>query len=516
MYSTHLHMDSGGRVFEFSRIDERDLAKEILSLNTSKKVAGDIPTKILKQAVNICAPVLTMCFNNMIDSCIFPDELKLADIVPVHKKGSTLDKANYRPISLLPIVSKLFERLLAKQITTFIEKWLSKFLCGFRKGHSPQHALLNMVRAWQNCLINSGKVGAVLMDLSKAFDCLPHNLLIAKMEAYGFGKGSLKLMLSYLSKRFHRVRISSIFSEWLQILLGVPQGSVLGPILFNLFINDLIFCVLDSSLCNFADDNSLFACEQTVDEVINSLSADLFRVIDWFSSNGMVANSAKFQLIFPGNLSNLCLNVNGIIINSTDTVKLLGVVIDNKLSFYPHVKKLCKSASNKTKALLRVRPFLDQNQSDLLFDSFILSQFNYCLIILMFCSKTAHNLIDHTMCRALMAKQNDFTLQEHEHENIHIRNLRLLLIEVYKSLHCIGPEIQWNTFTIKNTGYNLRRGNLLSVPRVNTKLGINSIDFRAALAWNNLPAAIKSAPNLETFKKEVGSIPIYCRCAKCL
>ena len=112
---------------------------------------------------------------------------------------------------------------------------MSKYLCGFRKGYSSQYALLNMLRDWQKCLTNSGKVGAILMDLSKAFDCLPHDLLIAKIEAYGFGIITLKFMFSYLSKRKHRVRIGSFVSDRLEVLLVVPQGSVLGQILFNIF-----------------------------------------------------------------------------------------------------------------------------------------------------------------------------------------------------------------------------------------------------------------------------------------
>ena len=130
--------------------------------------------------------------HSFITKSIFPDELKWADIIPIHKKDSTTDKENYRPISLLPTISKIFERLVEKQLKCFIDKKLSRYLCGFRKGHSTQHALLDMLRKWEHCLNNKGKIGAVLMDLSKAFHCLPHDLLIAKLdEAYEFGAKSL-------------------------------------------------------------------------------------------------------------------------------------------------------------------------------------------------------------------------------------------------------------------------------------------------------------------------------------
>ena len=143
--------------------------------------------------------MLTKCFNSsIVGSSVFPDQLSLADVIPLHKKGNTLEKGNYRPISLLPVVSKLFERLIAKQFQPFLNSFLSKYLCGFCRGYSCQYALLNMLLQWQKSLSNSDKVGAILMDLSKAFDCLPHDLLIAKLAAYGVRYDTLKLTHSCL------------------------------------------------------------------------------------------------------------------------------------------------------------------------------------------------------------------------------------------------------------------------------------------------------------------------------
>ena len=128
--------------------------------------------------------------------------------------------------SILPLVSKVFERVMFNQLSEFFEKIFSKFLCGFRKNRSTQHTLFNLIHKWQSCLDKSGIVGAILMDLSKAYDCLPHDLLIAKLNAYGVSLKSSRLLFSYLSSRKHRVKIGSIFSDWLEITLGVPQGSI--------------------------------------------------------------------------------------------------------------------------------------------------------------------------------------------------------------------------------------------------------------------------------------------------
>ena len=178
------------------------------------------------------------CINKCISIKSFPDELKVADVIPVFKKEDPNNKANYRPISLLPIISKIFERVLFEQIEMFSEKILSPKLYGFRKGHSTQHALLNLLKNWQNSLDMSGVIGAILMDLSKSYDCLPHDLLIAKLSAYGFEDSATSLTSDYLSKRYQRVKIGSVFSSYLEILRVVPQVSILGLILFNIFIYD--------------------------------------------------------------------------------------------------------------------------------------------------------------------------------------------------------------------------------------------------------------------------------------
>ena len=320
---------------------------------------------MLQLVANDAAHVLTGCFNSSLAEDTFPDELKYADIIPIHKKDSTSDKSNYRPISLLPTVSKVFEKLVFKQLSSFFETRLSKLLCGFRKKYSTQHSLFNLLKDWQNCVDKSGKVGAILMDLSKAYDCLPHDLQIAKLAAYGVGKKSLRILYSYLTSRKHRVRIGSSISEWLEVLLGVPQGSILGPILFNIFINDLLFSIEKSDICNFTDDNTIYACDKSFEDILFRLNFDLEIVIDWFRFNSMIANPDKFQMIFLGNKNNesFILNINNSVVENSKSVKLLGVHIDDKLSFLPHINNMCNKANQAIKGLLRIRKHLTQKKS---------------------------------------------------------------------------------------------------------------------------------------------------------
>ena len=162
--------------------------------------------------------------------------MKNAIITPVHKKGAKSLKDNYRPVSILSNLSEIYERLLFKQVSEYFEPILSKFQCGFRKGYSAQHCLLAMLEKWKLAADNKRNFGALLTDLSKAFDCLPHDLLLAKLNAYGFSLPALRLVQSYLSNRKQRTKINSEFSPWEEILFGVPQGSILGPLLFTFYV----------------------------------------------------------------------------------------------------------------------------------------------------------------------------------------------------------------------------------------------------------------------------------------
>ena len=162
---------------------------------------------------------------------VFPDELKHADIKPIYKKESRNEKEKYGPVTILPNLSEIFGRCMYDQLKDFFDKILSKYPCGFKKGFSTKHYLLAMIEQLRKSLDSGGASAALMTDLSNVFDCLPHDLLIAKLHAYGIKKGSLNLLFSYFKIRKQRVRLNNTYSEWIDILFGVPQGSILGPFL---------------------------------------------------------------------------------------------------------------------------------------------------------------------------------------------------------------------------------------------------------------------------------------------
>ena len=241
-----------------------------------------------------------------------------------------------------------------------------------------QNCLVFMVEMWKRALDKSKKCGVLLTDLSKAFDCLVHDLLIAKLHAYGFDYLSLKLINNYLTGRKQRVRVGASFGEWKNIDYGVPQGSVLGPELYNYYSNDLFLFIL-LEIANYADDNSPFSIADSIPQVIGNLGEDAKNLLNWIKYNGLKANPDKFHLLLSEIDRGVSVGVDGHEIFNSLCQKLLGVKIDNKLNFGEHVTGLCTKASQKLHALSRVGNYMGFEQRKIIFIYFIFSVFSASL-----------------------------------------------------------------------------------------------------------------------------------------
>ena len=187
----------------------------------------------------------------------------------------------------MPPISKIFERLMEKQVKPYANTFLNPLICGFREGHSTQHALLRFVENCNKALNRKFSTVAFFVDLSKAFDCLNHELLIAKLEAYSFTRKALNFIYSFLKSRKQRVKVNGSYSEWKNINHGVPQGSVLGPLLFNIYINNLFMVVSDSMVCNYTDDTATYVSGHIHNEIIRKLENDISILSKWFWDNYM-------------------------------------------------------------------------------------------------------------------------------------------------------------------------------------------------------------------------------------
>ena len=330
--------------FSFHFVTLEGTLKEVVLLsdkNTSQ--ASDIPFKIIKENRHLIAYFILHNFNNTLSCSEYPASLKYADITPIFKKDDKTDKTNYRPISILPNLSKIYERFMQNQMYPYLNQIFSKYQCGFRKGYNAQHCLMAMIEKWRKFLDIGGHAGALLTDLSKAFDCIDHELLIAKLHAYGFDNDALKFIYSYLKGRKQRTKINSSYSSFAEILFGVPQGSILGPLLFNAYICDLFYDIDDLDFASFADDNTPYSCLSDMISVLGQLKGGIDKIFDWFKKNFLKGNADKCHLI-TSSKTPVGIEVANMTIMSEEKVKLLGIHIDNRLNFDYHISQLCKKA----------------------------------------------------------------------------------------------------------------------------------------------------------------------------
>ena len=513
----------GSDVFSFHPTDLESVIREILLLNTSKATPKDsIPPNIIKEYYDIFAYKILIDFNFSVNCGTFPCNQKLADISPVFKKGDNLMKSNYRPVSILPALSKIFERLLFSQINAYMDPKLSMHQCGFRKNMSAQNCLLVMLEKWKNCLDHKGNTGVLLTDLSKAFDCLNHDLLIAKLHAYGCDFNSLKLIYSYLTNRFQRVRVNSSYSLWSEIIYGVPQGSILGPLLFNIYLSDLLMFCENSNIANYADDNSPFSCNTNIESVISQLESDSNILLEWVKNNGLKANPDKFHLLLNDADEKYFIEIDNFKIPNSTCEKLLGINIDNKLSFDDHVVGLCSKASQKLHALSRISHFMKTKQRQIIMKSFIHSQFGYCPLVWMFHSRKLNNRINKiherslrivyddskSTFRELLNKDNSFT--------IHERNIQTLAIELYKVVNELSPQLMSQVFPLKKYVKYFSKNPFMTRNVRTVRYGTETLAHLGPKIWAIIPNVIKDTNSVKLFKSKIKLWkPEKCPCKLC-
>ena len=346
--------------FSFQQVTEEQVRQVTLSIDGSKATpVGDIPADRLKVTLDIHLSLITKIINLSFENGCFPDDLKPAEVSPIFKRNDDLDKESYRPVSILFNVSNVFERIIYSQISAFMQDKLSKLLTGFRKNLNTQHCLMYMLENWKNMLDKGGYVCAMFMDLSKAFDTIHHDLMIAKLGAYGFSQDALQYTRSYLTNTQQRVRVNSNFSTWEDIIAGVPQGSLL----FNIFINDLFLFVSNLYLSNYADNNTLHAFGYNLEETKNTLCFDFDVVSKSFEENYMVLNADKYHFMCLGkDTESETFIFNNSIFNNSNEKKILWITIDHKLTFKGHFKILCRKAAQKMGALSRLLNHLSDSQ----------------------------------------------------------------------------------------------------------------------------------------------------------
>ena len=335
--------------FRFQSVKEKDVESVIKSLSDNKASVFDkISTRVLKDSCPITVPVITRLVNNSFKLNTFPKTWKIAEVVPI-PKGDTEQPANKRPISLLPILSKVNERLAHKQLMEFIimENKLSIYQSGNRKRHSTETALVHVTDELLQAIDEKKVSLLLLLDMSKAFEILNHGLLLNKLPNLGLESSAIIWFSSYLTERYQRVRYEDFISEMLPLKHGVPQGSILGPVLFTIYINDVISTISHSQVTVYVDDCQLYFKFSLSDfaSAVTAVNSDLKSISNWCVQSSLLINPDKTKLVVVSlkqltkKLPPISLTLLGKTITPVPVAKDLGVFIDQCLTYNVHVTK---------------------------------------------------------------------------------------------------------------------------------------------------------------------------------
>lgn len=341
--------DKGYDRFSWQRIRELDIMKVTTNLSSSRSEDYyGFSNKVLKDIIDIILSPLVFLFNKILEQGKYPKSFKVSTVTPIYKRGEKLDPSSYRPISLIPIVSKILEGCIKQQLVNFFTK--NNFICenqfGFISGRNTTKAVEKLVEQvllnFENKLISS----ATLIDLTKAFDCISHGLIVKKLSCYGIEGTELSLFKSYLKERKQMVVQGQDKSDFRLIKAGVPQGSILGPFIFVIAINDLAFNVSCTTLL-YADDTTLLNCEKKLEQLVKIEDQAMKEALHWFDANLLLVNNGKTeQIIF---------SLNSDINRDIKPVKLLGMFLDSRLSWDFHIDELCKKLSRVIYLLRKLR-----------------------------------------------------------------------------------------------------------------------------------------------------------------
>ena len=319
---------------------------------------------------------------------VFPLLNKEANVCPIYKKGDLSKCENYRPISLLSNISKIFERVMYVRVEDFLKssEILYNFQFGFRKQYSTNHALLSIVEKIRESLDNNRFVCGVFIDLEKAFDTVNHAILLSKLDHYGIRGTANNWFSSYLSNRSQTVTINGVTSTKGDISCGVPQGSILGPLLFLLYINDMHLAVDSSTVYHFADDTNLLYSHKSLKKLRSILNKDLALLYDWLCANRLSLNEGKTEFIVfrpPRRSPNLriTLKLHHTKLYESSKIKYLGIILDNKLNWKPHITELSKKLGRAVGLLYKVRQYCTPSTLRSLYFSLFNSHLSYGLAV---------------------------------------------------------------------------------------------------------------------------------------
>ena len=384
--------------FRFKKIHPKSVFA-ILSKFKNGKASGMsmIPNKILKSAKHIISESLTDIFNASLESNTFPDDLKVAGVTPIFKNGERNDLQNYRPISVLCTVARILEKLIYQPLYDYLmeNSILNNCQWGFRSAHSTALALIDCTNNWL-IGIENGKINStILLDVKKAFDTIDHDILLRKLSHYGISHTKLEFFRSYLCNRLQCCSVNGHTSSFKKINCGVPQGSILGPLLFIIYVNDLPLCIENGHVTMYADDTSSSNGISTVEDITRNFIPDIKNVMDWLKANNLSLNVTKTEFILTGTTQNilkigdlLVIRVQGHTVKHFYMAKYLGIVTDDKLTWKDHIDHVSLKIKRNLGIMKRVRNDIPKESFIVLYRTIVEPYLRYCNNIWRKCGAT--------------------------------------------------------------------------------------------------------------------------------
>jgi exonuclease III len=504
-----------------------NLVYKLLTGLSSNKATGvdKISCKIIKIASSAISDSLTHIFNQAITLSSFPDEWKTARVIPLYKNGQRNVAGNYRPISVLPAISKVMEKILYDQLYNYLSNFrlLSDSQFGFRKFHSTATALLDCTNDWYMNLDRKMFNLVVLIDLKKAFDTVDHQILLRKLELYGVKGQALSFLNSYLSNRSQKCQINGSLSSEKMIRCGVPQGSILGPLFFLLYINDLPQCLSKTKPRLFADDTNLTASGDSITRLEAAVNSDLENLRKWLIANKLSLNVAKTEFMLIGSkqmiksISNWQPNVEieNKQIKQVHECKTLGVTVDQHLSWKSNTENICKKITSGISALRRLKDFVDRQTLLSVYNAIVRPYFDYCCEVWDVFSETQSKRLQklqNRSARIIMNMSNDtdhsVALQALGWKTLKTERKKAKAKMMYKLLNSKGPQSLTDLFTYKGerTSYNLRNiSSNLCLPQPRTNNLKKSLLYDGSFLWNSIPKEIRESKSLSSFKTKIAA-----------
>lgn len=489
--------------FLFQSVSYSDVILQVKRFkSTFSEDCFGLSTYVTKHIIDIIAEPLCYLINISITNGIFPDILKNTIIVPIYKKGDMNDPSNYRPIALVPILSKIFESLLLAQLNLYIGKYklLDDCQFGFRSGLGTLDAVEKVVSAIYNNFEVRSLTSVSFLDLSKAFDSISHPLLIQKVKLYGISDTNLDLLRSYLLNRKQVVKVNGELSDPRMTNRGVPQGSVLGPLLFILFIND-ITKALEHTPVLYADDTTIILTNNSLDQLIVDRENELLRAGSWFRHNELTLNTSKTENIV------FSLNTDIVNSNSNRSVKYLGVYLDDTLSWNTHIDFLIRKLVKNFYLLRKLKYCISSHLLRQAFHAYYQSHINYGILFwggatrwkeIFLWQKKAIRLIlglaNRESCRGCFKELSILTVP--------CLYIFTTIVHTRKNLgeYTTGSQIH---------NYNTRNKNLIITPKYRLMKSNRSYLIQGTKFLNVLPTEIRNLP-MDIFKRAVKKILIQC------